>query len=162
MAEHGERVKAATNATTLGQLQALVADLQTANAPVHLPDLNKPRPKGWAMKAAVAGALVLLGVGIGWGVYGRTSSPLSFIPADQGAQPDGVAPVVLTPPHQLHSMGGVTGLMQQMREKFGDTMGYEMDVYPTTRYSPGRTRPNHAAHCATTTAAAGTTRRPPQ
>src|SRR5690349_25167349 len=45
MAEHGERVKAATSATTLGDLQALVTDLQTGNAPVRLPDLTKPRPQ---------------------------------------------------------------------------------------------------------------------
>ncbi len=44
MAEHGERVKGATHAATLGDLQALVSDLQTGNAPVQLPDLSKPRP----------------------------------------------------------------------------------------------------------------------
>ena len=40
--EHGQRVKAATTATTLGDLQALVSDLQTGNAPVQLPTLKKP------------------------------------------------------------------------------------------------------------------------
>ena len=43
MSEHADRVKAATNAATLGELRALVADLQTANAPVQLPDLRSPR-----------------------------------------------------------------------------------------------------------------------
>lgn len=76
MAEHEQRVKAATNAATLGDLRSLVGDLQTANAPVQLPDLRPPRlgsRPGWGIRA-VAGVLVLLGVGIGWGLYGNTSS----------------------------------------------------------------------------------------
>lgn len=40
MTEHAQRVKTATNAATLGDLRALVADLQTANAPVQLPALR--------------------------------------------------------------------------------------------------------------------------
>jgi Domain of unknown function (DUF1707) len=134
MAEHGERVKAATNAATLGELQSLVADLQTANAPVQLPNLKKPSRAGgggggWGMRAAVAGVLVVLGIGIGWGLYGNTPSPLNFT-SDPGAKSDGVTPVVLTPPRQLHSVGGLTGLLEQMKQKFGDTMGYRLSVYP--------------------------------
>ena len=49
------------------------------------------------MRAAVAGVLVVLGIAIGWGLYGNTSSPLSFT-TDPGAKSDGITPVVLTPP----------------------------------------------------------------
>ena len=52
---------------------------------------------GWGMRAAVAGVLVVLGIAIGWGLYGNTSSPLSFT-TDPGAKSDGITPVVLTPP----------------------------------------------------------------
>jgi hypothetical protein len=82
MSEHQQRVKAATTATTLGDLRALVSDLQTGNAPVQLPTLKKPRLNvssargGWGIRAAVAGVLVLLGIGIGWGLYGNTPSPM--------------------------------------------------------------------------------------
>lgn len=134
MAEHGDRVKAATNAATLGELRSLVSDLQTGNAPVQLPALRPPKAlagsrAAWGLRLATAAVLVTLGIGIGWGLYGNTSSPLNFT-SDPGAKPDGVAPVVLTPPRQLHSLGGLTGLLEQARKKFGDTMGYRMVIYP--------------------------------
>ncbi|OBB45824.1 DUF1707 domain-containing protein [Mycobacterium sp. 852002-51961_SCH5331710] len=134
MTEHGERVKAATTATTLGELQALVADLQTNNAPVQLPALKKPRSlpmagNGWGLRLAVAGVLVVFGIAIGWGLYGNTPSPLNFT-SDPGAKSDGITPVVLTPPKQLHSLGGLTGLIEQMKQRFGDTNGYRLTVYP--------------------------------
>jgi hypothetical protein len=135
MDEHRTRVAAATSAATLGDLQALVDDLQTGNAPVQMPNLKPARTAGagagggWGMRAAVAGVLVVLGIAIGWGLYGNTSSPLSFT-SDPGAKPDGVAPVVLTPPTQLQSLGGITGLFEQMKKRFGDTMGYKLLIYP--------------------------------
>jgi len=132
MEEHRERVSAATNATTLGQLQSLVADLQTSNAPVALPSLRAPSRfagGGWGMRIAVAVVLVLLGVGLGWGLYGNTDSPLSFT-SDPEAKPDGIAPVVVTPPRQLQSLGGLTGLIDQTRKRFGDTMAYRLVIYP--------------------------------
>ena len=135
MTEHEQRVKAATTATTLGDLRALVSDLQTGNAPVQLPSLTKPRLNvastggGWGIRAAVGAVLVLLGIGIGWGLYGNTPSPLEFT-SDPGAKADGVAPVVLTPPRQLQSLGGLNGLFEQMKKKFGDTMGYQLVIYP--------------------------------
>ena len=79
------------------------------------------------MRAAVAGVLVVFGVAIG--LYGNTSSPLSFT-SDPGAKADDVEPVVLTPPRQLHSVGGLTGLIEQMKKKFGDTVGFRLVVYP--------------------------------
>ena len=133
MAEHGERVKAATTATTLGELQGLVGDLQTKNAPVQLPDLRKPARAGggagagWGMRLAVAGVLVVLGMGIGWGLYGNTPSPLSF-QTDPGAKSDGIPARVLTAPRELLSLGGFNGLFEQMRKKFGDTRGYELEI----------------------------------
>jgi hypothetical protein len=81
------------------------------------------------MRAALAGVLLVVGIAIGWGLYGNTSSPLSFT-SDPGAKPDGIAPVVLTPPRQLQSLGGLTGLIEQMKQRFGDTMGYKLLVYP--------------------------------
>ena len=133
MAEHGDRVKVATNASTLGELRSLVSDLQTASAPVQLPSLQKPALVGpratWGLRLATAAVLVALGVGIGWGLFGTSRSVLGLTP-DPGARPDGVAPVVLDPPRQLHSLGGLDGLFAQMRKKFGDTVGYRLVIYP--------------------------------
>ena len=133
MSEHADRVKAATSATTLGELRSIVSDLQTAGAPVQLPSLQKPALVGpratWALRLAAAGVLVALGVGVGWGLFGDTRSVFGLSP-DPGARPDGVAPVVLDPPRQLHSLGGLDGLFAQMRKKFGDTVGYRLVIYP--------------------------------
>lgn len=142
--EHRQRISAATRAVTLGDLHGLIADLQTASAPVQLPPLRKPvKSGGLGIALAALGAAVLAGVAIGWGVYGNTSSPLSFT-SDPGAKPDGVTPVVLTPPRQLHSLGGLSGLLEQARQKFGDTMGYRLVVYPDyaslTRPDPAEER----------------------
>jgi hypothetical protein len=146
MAEHGERVKAATNAATLGELQALVSDLQNSNAPVQLPNLKKPSRVGsgnWKFGLAVSAVLVVLGIAIGWGLYGNTPSPLNFT-SDPGAKSDGITPVVLTPPKQLHSLGGLTGLIEQTKKRFGDTNGYRLIVYPDyaslTRPDPNEER----------------------
>lgn len=138
MEEHRTRVAAATQAATLGDLQSLVDDLQTENAPVQMPTLRKPSPfagraigsgGGWGIRAAVAGVLVVLGIAIGWGLYGNTPSPLSFT-SDPGAKSDGIPGKVLTPPKQLQSLGGLNGLLEQMRQRFGDTMGYGLVIYP--------------------------------
>ena len=144
--EHRQRVAAATNAATLGDLQGLVSDLQTANAPVQLPNLKPRVPAaagGWGIRAAIAAVLVVFGIGIGWGLYGNTSSPLNFT-SDPGAKSDGIGPVVLTPPRQLHSLGGLTGLFEQMKQKFGDTTGYRLVIYPDyaslDRPDPGEDR----------------------
>jgi Domain of unknown function (DUF1707) len=143
--EHRLRVASATQATTLGELQALVADLQTANAQVKLPAI-KPLPRlagGWGLTAAAAAALVALGIGIGWGLYGGTGSP-SSLPTGPTGRSDGVGPVVLAPPRQLQTLGGLGGLFQQMKQKFGDTTGYRLVVYPDyaslDRPDPGEER----------------------
>lgn len=131
MEEHRFRVSAATNAVTLGDLERLVSDLQSAqgDTPAAKPPRRIPaRRGGLGLGIAAFCVTVLLGVAIGWGLYGNTTSPLDFT-SDPGAKSDGVAPVVLTPPRQLHSLGGLTGLMEQTRKRFGDTMGYHLAVY---------------------------------
>ncbi|OBF06545.1 hypothetical protein A5730_14615 [Mycobacterium sp. ACS4054] len=134
MEEHRERVSAATKAITLGDLQDLVSDLQADSSALPTTTVKAgpvpPTFRGWGVLAAAFVVSVLLGVGIGWGMYGNTKSPLDFT-TDPGAKPDGVAPVVLTPPTQLHSVGGLTGLIEQTRKRFGDVVGYRLVIYPT-------------------------------
>ncbi|MCV7148860.1 DUF1707 SHOCT-like domain-containing protein [Mycobacterium riyadhense] len=130
MEEHRERVSAATKAVTLGELQHLISDLQSESAPAQMPALKtRAKRTGLGITIAAFAVSVLLGVGIGWGLYGNTKSPLDFT-TDPGAKPDGIAPVVLTPPKQLQSLGGLTGLLEQTRKRFGDTMGYRLVIYP--------------------------------
>jgi hypothetical protein len=131
--EHRERVSKATNAVTLGDLKVLVSDLQGDNTPARLRASRPkglPRVGGRGIAIAALVVSVLFGMGLGWGLYGNTSSPLDFT-SDPGAKPDGVAAVVLTPPTQLHSLGGLTGLMEQTRKRFGNAVGYRLVIYPT-------------------------------
>lgn len=131
--EHRERIGAATSAVTLGDLRALIGDLQVERTPGPLPTLGEPARLTLRHRILAAlgvlGAAVLVGILLGWGLYGNTTSPLSLT-SDPGAKPDGVAPLVLTPPRRLHSLGGLSGLLEQARQKFGDTMGYRLLVYP--------------------------------
>ena len=156
--EHRQRVKAAINATTLGELQSLVSDLQIRSAPVPLPKL-KSLAGSWGIRIAVLVVLVFLGVGIGWALYRNSASPHDFTP-DRGAKSDVASPAVVTPqaaptqaptaappqaspqpqaPTQLLSLGGLSGLIAQIRSTFGDTLGYELVVYPD---HAGLTRPD--------------------
>src|ERR1700722_3508788 len=129
--EHRERVSKATNAVTLGDLRVLVSDLQGDNTPARLRSAKpKVMPSGRGIAIAALLVSVLFGMGLGWGLYGNTGSPLDFT-SDPGAKPDGVAPVVLTPPTQLHSVGGLTGLLEQARKRFGNVLGFRLLIYPT-------------------------------
>ncbi|OBA60757.1 hypothetical protein A5647_13075 [Mycobacterium sp. 1100029.7] len=128
--EHRDRVSKATNAVTLGDLKQLVSDLQGTTPARLRAATSTPKVGGRGIAIAALVVSVLFGMGLGWGLYGNTSSPLDFT-TDPGAKPDGVAAVVLTPPKQLQSLGGLTGLLEQARKKFGDTVGYRLVVYPT-------------------------------
>jgi hypothetical protein len=83
----------------------------------------------WGMRLAVAAVLILFGVGLGWGFFGQNSPLHSSAESDPGAAPDHIEPTVLRPPTQLFSLNGLTGLMDQMRQKFGNTMGFELRVF---------------------------------
>ncbi|WP_156737672.1 DUF1707 domain-containing protein, partial [Mycobacterium sp. E735] len=76
MEEHRERVSAATKAVTLGDLQDLVSDLQTDSSALPTTTVRArpvpPRLGGWGVLAAAFVVSVLLGIGIGWRMYGNT------------------------------------------------------------------------------------------
>jgi hypothetical protein len=142
MEEHRHRVAAATSAATLGELNGLLSDLQ-------LPDAARTPPAGrmmlprWAL-VAVAAVVLVLAVVIGWAMFAGTTpdrreqapTATAESPAapsttpHPGAQPDDVAPSVLNMPKQLHTLGGMTGLLEQMRQRFGDTTGIELAIFP--------------------------------
>lgn len=143
MEEHRQRVSAATNAITLGELQSLLSDLQIHRVPVRL--RSSPLPaRVWGIAIAVVVAVVLLGAGIGWALLGGTSSPSSPSSASSasgttsvaGAAPGGSSPAVAAPtttspqpPAQLLTLSGITGVLAQMRTQFGDTLAYQLNIY---------------------------------
>lgn len=71
---------------------------------MQLPDLSKPRRPRLPLKA-------------GRGVKGAMAAVL-VVP--------GMC-IVGTPPRQLQSLNGLDGLFEQMRKRFGSTVGYELD-----------------------------------
>lgn len=147
MEEHRQRVGAATNATTLGELQSLVADLQPSN-PAHSPATRSSKlRRGPVVIAAVTGVVVAIGAAIAWASTGDTgpapdaSAPtpsaeapaphiMTAIPTTEAQLPDEPAPVVLAPLRQLHTADGMAGLIEEIRKRFGDTMGYELAISP--------------------------------
>ncbi|MGZ6780899.1 MAG: hypothetical protein ACXVGO_18140, partial [Mycobacterium sp.] len=128
---------------TLGELQALVADLQSPQ-----PLLAPPAPprRGRIVIAALAGLVVLIGGAIAWALMsgdgsapdGGSSTPSSGIrephalaaapPTHSQDQPADPAPVVLAPPANLQSAEGLSRVIDEIRKRFGDTMGYELAV----------------------------------
>ncbi|BAY00279.1 hypothetical protein MSTE_04987 [Mycobacteroides stephanolepidis] len=117
--EHRQRIAIATSAQTLGELNSVVSDLQIATLPTQIP-IPQPQRRRWP--AIVVTAVVAAALGAGVGAY--VTRP---VPPDPGAAADGIAPVVIAPT-KLFSVPGLSGLLDQMRAKFGDTVGIELTV----------------------------------
>lgn len=130
MEEHRQRIARATSAATLGDLQELLADLQLSHPPaVTRRHAGVP---GWVVAAAGAAVVIAVGGLVAWGMSDRTASrPAVNAPAAAGAsaQPSPTTSQPPDGPRLLHSVGGVNGLLEQVRKKFGDAKGYELSVY---------------------------------
>lgn len=147
MEEHRQRVAAATNAATLGDLEGLVTDLQPSTTSANPHSRLNPRGRRLMVAAGTVGVLVLATT-IGVILFSRDdtstsdagtpSSPSAVAekpvapkkPTDPGAVPDDVPPSVLNVPRQLHTLGGMNALFEQMRKRFGDTVGIELAISP--------------------------------
>ena len=149
MEEHRQRVSAATHATTLGELQSLVSDLQIAK-PVQPFVTPRSQLRGYrAVIAAVVGVLVVCVGAVSWLVLRNSDPPrdvtapspsaeapethaLAAEPSTTVEQPTEApaepAPVVLAPPRELHTAEGMTAVIDETRKRFGDTMGYELAI----------------------------------
>ena len=148
MEEHRQRVSAATHATTLGELQSLLSDLQPTN-PVQPFVTQPPRRRGPVVIAAVTGLAVVISAAIAWPFMSNggsaatisTSSPspeapethaLAAEPSTSAEEPTGVpeepAPVVLGPPRELQTAEGMVRVIDEIRKRFGDTTGYELAI----------------------------------
>ncbi|MEN4478157.1 DUF1707 domain-containing protein [Mycolicibacterium cosmeticum] len=143
--EHRRRVSTAVTATTLGELEPLLADLQ-------VPDDVRPAPvRRWRRRdlilvgAGVAAAIAIVAVAFGGGSEdpAPSSSPsphpnsetpvpeshvvLSTVAAPESA-PDTVPPAVVKPARDLLTVDGLTAVVDSIRGRFGDTMGYELAI----------------------------------
>ncbi|MHA3024828.1 DUF1707 SHOCT-like domain-containing protein [Mycobacterium sp. BMJ-28] len=137
--EHRRRVAAAVTATTLGELEPLVGDLQFDSGTPQ-PGPRSARPRGPIL--AGAGVIVVVAAAVGWGLAtddapAPASSPTPVAPVPEphvvlstvaAPVPDAVPPVVLRPVRELHSVEGLTAVIDAIRDRFGDTMGYELGI----------------------------------
>lgn len=148
MVEHQERITAAMAATTLGELDDLTADLQHSPGPGVEQERERPRR---TRNLAVAGAAAAIGLGVvGALVFSGSrddappadhplaAAPEVLIPppVTTGATPavDEPPPLVLNLPRYMNTVEGMTGLLQEMRTRFGSTMGYELAFNPGRAY----------------------------
>lgn len=144
--EHRRRVQAAVTATTLGELEPLVADLQVAEPvrPTPARRLSNRRSRNLIVAGAgIAAAVLIVIVAFG----GRRDdapapagnpSPVSPVPESHVALDTIVAPAptaapevppaVLTPARDLLTADGLTAVIDSMRGRFGDTTGYELAI----------------------------------
>jgi hypothetical protein len=65
-----------------------------------------------------------------WGLLTAGIVILVFVGIALAATTHFKTPFSPTGPTQLHSADGLSGLLAQIRNRFGDTMGYELVVYP--------------------------------
>ena len=127
--EHRQRVTAATTAATLGDLEGLVGDLQS-NAPVVPP--QRQRRRGLVIAAAVGGVIaVAVAVLVAVDDADPPATPAaplaeSPVPPTGNAEPE---PTVVTMPTAFHTVEGMTGLLDTIRQRFGDTTGIELAVW---------------------------------
>lgn len=148
MEEHRQRVSAATNAATLGQLQSLIDDLQIST-PAQPLATSSSTLRSAPILIAVAAVVLAIFAAVGWAVLGNDDapsdtaapSPSSEVPekhvlaaeptttaAEPTPTPQEPAPLVLAPPGNLHTAEGITRVIDEMRTRFGDTMGYELAI----------------------------------
>jgi hypothetical protein len=147
MEEHRNRISAATNAATLGELESLVSDLQATSTPANARHTGRLSPRGRLVTAVVVATAAAISIAVAVAVFTNSEpapsqpgsaapvpeAPISVAPkkpTDPGAAPDDVAPSVLNVPKQLQTLGGMTAVLDQMRKRFGDTTGIELAITP--------------------------------
>lgn len=139
--EHRRRVSTAVTATTLGELEPLLADLQVPDDVRPAPVRRRRRRDLILVGAGVAAAIAIVAVAFGGGSEGPapSSSPIpqprpetpvaeSHVVLSTAAAPDTVPPAVVKPARDLLTVDGLTAVVDSIRGRFGDTMGYELAI----------------------------------
>ncbi|MGE3660303.1 MAG: DUF1707 domain-containing protein [Pseudonocardia sp.] len=128
-AEHRERTAAALRTKTLGELHALVEDLQLSSP---MPQrITRPASAGRARWVAAVVSLVLLAAGFG---LGRATAPAAPQDAAAGSGPGSGSASGITPRviglAGLHTPEGFTRLVADIRAGLGTTRVARAVVYP--------------------------------
>jgi hypothetical protein len=135
-AEHRDRTATALKARTLGELRALVDDLQLADPPtLSEPPAPRRSPRRTARWVGLLASLALLGVGFGVGFgTGRGTAPTGPVPHDPQVAAAGgpvaeVAPRVVVL-EGLHTPSGWARFVSDVRDRLGTTVVASAVVYP--------------------------------
>lgn len=140
--EHRERVAAATRATTLGELEGLVTDLQATAPAVPPPRPRGVSPRGLLLAGAAAAGVLAVVIVVVVATAGDpdpapaaprvpellAESPVAPTEASD-PEPDEVEPSVVTMPTEFHTVTGMTALLDTIRQRFGDTTGIELAIW---------------------------------
>lgn len=143
--EHREFVARAQSAKTLRELADLVRDLQPPSSGEVAPVAGTaPRPRRWGRVAGIAAAIaVALGVAVAVSSGDDSPEPEPAVPAGEAApaaaDPIAVEPIVVEPVRPLEP-GGFRRVVDGYRAEFGDTIAYEITLYPK-RAGAGRALP---------------------
>ncbi|KAA0018474.1 DUF1707 SHOCT-like domain-containing protein [Antrihabitans cavernicola] len=137
--EHRARIATAQSAKTLGELHAMVADLQS---PVDLPEptpLPRPRRARWVVIAGATAAVAVIAIVVAtmWPdattVEAVDPAPTTIAPTNTVAvAPAAVVPIV-APPVVLDSAEGVQRFIDQYRARFRDTVADQIVLYPKSK-----------------------------
>jgi hypothetical protein len=147
MAEHQHRVTAAMAAATLSELESLIADLQTTGLVAPFVTSAPKLSRGPLIVGGIAVAAVLLCAVVVVVLMSTDSASSSGTPSSSAAEKHELAaeptpsastsapadppPVVLGSLPDLHTAEGLTLVVDEIRKRFGDTMGYELAITPT-------------------------------
>ncbi|QCQ92976.1 DUF1707 SHOCT-like domain-containing protein [Rhodococcus sp. SGAir0479] len=112
--EHRARLESAAQARTLGDLRTLVTDLQVpSELEPSMPTTNGDGKRRWRVGAAVVAVLVIVGVVVARVADGDESGSASPRTSEN-----------------LLTVAGLTRLLDDVQQRFGDLQADEVTVYP--------------------------------
>lgn len=140
--EHRTRVEGAGASKTLGELHALVSDLQLDTDLPEPPPVPRRRRSNRLLLAAVVVAGLAIAGAVGLIVFASTGGGESSTATGTAAQPAApLAPVptdvtpIIAPPAVFDTPDGLRRFIAEYTKRFGDTIVVDASIYPEGKYA---------------------------